>query len=220
MTTLVMQPDLPDWNALKPKGMTVLMLILLLHAGAFYALQKGLQLTPVQVIPKEIVAILISPEPAPQAAPTPTPEPPKPVPVVKPVVMPKTPPPVVTPTPAPTALTAPPVATPPPSAPVPAAAPIPSAPAQPKTVAGIEYIQKPQPEYPAMSERLEEKGTVMLHVLINESGRAEKVEVKKSSGYPRLDDAARKAVLRALFKPYVEDGKPMPAYANIPITFN
>ena len=63
------------------------------------------------------------------------------------------------------------------------------------------------------------EGAVTLRVLINEKGRAEKVEVQKSSGSLRMDDAARDAVIRALFKPYLEDGKPTPAYAIVPINF-
>ncbi|NEX59826.1 energy transducer TonB [Noviherbaspirillum galbum] len=96
----------------------------------------------------------------------------------------------------------------------------PSAPAQPKTVSsGIEYIQPPRPEYPNGARRLGEEGKVMLRVLVNERGVAERIEIQKSSGSPRLDEAARQAVLRAVFKPYAEDGKPVPMYALVPIAF-
>jgi protein TonB len=56
-------------------------------------------------------------------------------------------------------------------------------------------------------------------VLINELGRAARIEVERSSGYARLDAAARAAVERALFKPYIEDGAPRMALAMIPIEF-
>jgi protein TonB len=83
----------------------------------------------------------------------------------------------------------------------------------------VEYIQKPQPEYPAASKRMGEAGQVMLRVLVNDKGRPESVQIQKSSGFTRLDEAARQAVLRARFKPYTEDGKPIPVYAIVPIGF-
>ena len=64
-----------------------------------------------------------------------------------------------------------------------------------------------------------EEGQVILRVLINEKGRSERVEIQKTSGSPRLDEAGRQAVQRALFKPYTENGQPMPVYAIVPIKF-
>ena len=103
----------------------------------------------------------------------------------------------------------------------PAASPSPPAsPAQPKTISsGVEYLQPPHPEYPAASRRMGEEGKTVLRVLVNDKGRAERIEVQKSSGSPRLDEAARQAVQRALFKPYTEDGKPVAVFAIIPISF-
>jgi protein TonB len=131
--------------------------------------------------------------------------------------------------PSPTAITAPqpaPAPAEPPapaaSAPAPAtpAAPAPAAPPQPKTVTtGIEYIQPPKPDYPPASRRSGEEGKTMLRVLVNERGRPERVEVQKSSGYPRLDEAARQAASRSLFKPFMEDGKAVAAYVIVPINF-
>lgn len=65
-----------------------------------------------------------------------------------------------------------------------------------------------------------EQGKVVLRVLVNEKGRPEKVEVQRSSGFPRLDEAARQAAWRALFKPFIEDGKAVPRYAIVPIRFS
>ncbi|HWT71601.1 MAG TPA: energy transducer TonB, partial [Oxalicibacterium sp.] len=104
----------------------------------------------------------------------------------------------------------------PPSPPAPAA---PSVPATPKIISGVAYINAPRPVYPPLDARMGNEGTVTLRVLINEKGRAEKIDVQKSSGSLRMDDAARDAVMRALFKPYIEDGKAIPVYAIIPINF-
>ena len=70
-----------------------------------------------------------------------------------------------------------------------------------------------------MSRRMKEEGTVILRVLVNEQGRAERVELKKSAGSPRLDEAAKQAVLQAVFKPHIEDGKAIAVFVPIPIKF-
>jgi protein TonB len=59
-----------------------------------------------------------------------------------------------------------------------------------------------------------------LRVLINEIGGVARVDVERSSGHTRLDDAACQAVKRARFRPYVENGVPRMALATIPIEFS
>ncbi|MDO8313082.1 MAG: energy transducer TonB, partial [Sideroxyarcus sp.] len=86
-------------------------------------------------------------------------------------------------------------------------------------VSGVEYIQAPQPVYPALAKRTGEQGRVMLRVLVNERGLPELVDVQKSSGSIRLDEAAKQAVLHARFKPYLEDGKALAVYVIVPINF-
>lgn len=213
------------------RKLTPLLIIVGLHAAFLYALQSGLLSHPaVQSAPKEIIASLITltPEPVPQPKPRPPPPKPKVVPVVKPTPKPK-PRPIIKPKPSPQAITE---ATPPPpppkpsseppseavvSAPAAAAAPAPTA--RPKIVTGVAYINAPRPVYPALDARMGNEGTVTLRVLINARGRAEKVEIQKSSGSMRMDEAARSAVLRASFRPYLEDGKAIPVYAIVPINF-
>jgi protein TonB len=196
--------------------------IILLHIAFFYALSSGLLKKASTLVPKEVFATFVTPEHAPEPAPPkeqPKPKP-KTVPIVKKTVAPPLP---VLNTPSPTAVTAPP-SPPAPAEPVAAAAPEPSpapaAPATPRTISsGVEYIQKPQPEYPVASKRMGETGKVMLRVLVNDKGRAESVQIQTPSGFPRLDEAARQAVQRARFKPYTEDGKAVPVYAIVPIVF-
>jgi len=59
----------------------------------------------------------------------------------------------------------------------------------------------PSPRYPKLSKRLGEEGTVLLQLLINENGTVSEVEIKTSSGYPRLDKAAMKAVKQWRYTP-------------------
>ena len=96
----------------------------------------------------------------------------------------------------------------------------PPKPAQPKTISsGVEYRTPPAPVYPAQSKRSGEEGTVILRVLVSESGTPTQVTVQTSSGSPRLDEAARQAVLRAHFKPFLEDNNPVSVYVLVPINF-
>jgi protein TonB len=220
-----------------------LALIVLAHVGFFYALRSGLEQAPVShAPPKEVIATFITPEPAriplpPQPQPKPVPPEavkPKPAPAVKkPVPRQKPVQRIEETTPSPTAIAAPepapapvepappaPAVVAPPAPPAPPAAPVAAAPAQPKTVtSGIEYLQAPHPEYPPAARRGGEEGKAILRVLVNERGRPERVEVQKSSGYPRLDEAARQAAARAVFKPFMEDGKAVAAYAIVPVNF-
>ncbi len=212
------------------KRLGPLTLIILLHLGFFYALQSGLLYRPTPHIPHEVLVQFITAEPAPRPAltpaPTPKPAPPKTVPVVrkalsKPVVK-ATPAPPLNLAPAEQAITLPaePQAAAEPAAPATTATPAPAAPAPPKTISsGVEYLQAPQPEYPLLSRRRGEEGKVVLRALINLKGRPEQVEIQSSSGSARLDEAARQAVLRAVFKPHLEDGKPVMVYAIVPIKF-
>jgi periplasmic protein TonB len=90
----------------------------------------------------------------------------------------------------------------------------------PKLISTVEYLRQPIPRYPPQSRKLREQGLVMLRVMIDEKGVACSIEVESSSGYARLDHAAREAVSRAAFRPYVEDGAPRRAMVLIPIEFS
>lgn len=70
-----------------------------------------------------------------------------------------------------------------------------------------------------MSKRLNEQGTVMLRVMVKADGNAGMVEVKSSSGYPRLDQAAIDAVKTWRFNPATSDGKTIDEWYQVPIPF-
>jgi protein TonB len=92
-------------------------------------------------------------------------------------------------------------------------------PAAPRVITDVAYVEAPQPRYPPESKRSGEEGLVVLRVLINELGRAARIDIEHSSGHTRLDEAARLAVQRALFRPYIENGVARMALATIPIEF-
>jgi periplasmic protein TonB len=68
------------------------------------------------------------------------------------------------------------------------------------------------PSYPAMSRRLGEQGAVRLRVLITTEGRAARVELIQSSGYPRLDQSAIQAIRSWRFIPAQRAGQPIEAW--------
>lgn len=224
-TPLLATSAIPPYFSQQLRRYLPLVIVIGLHVLFFYALRSGLLHQAAKAtLPREIYVKLISEEPAPH----PQPAEPKTVPVVKKPVPRPTPKPIIKHEPSPKAISEPtpptppqpPVEAAPPSPPAPAVPAAPAPPATPKIISGVAYINAPHPVYPPLDARMGNEGTVTLRVLINEKGRAEKVNVQKSSGSLRMDDAARDAVMRALFKPYIEDGKAISVYAIIPINFN
>ena len=77
----------------------------------------------------------------------------------------------------------------------------------------------PKPEYPSASRRNEEEGTVQLRFLIGTEGQVLESQVEKSSGFTRLDEAARIAISRCQFKPGTLNGKPEQSWASMKYTW-
>jgi protein TonB len=73
--------------------------------------------------------------------------------------------------------------------------------------------------YPRLSRRYEEQGTVLLRVYISAAGRAEKVELKKSSNIPSLDQAADSLARSLQYIPAKLDGNPVADWTDLPVTF-
>jgi protein TonB len=158
--------------------------------------------TPIQA------SLIDAPAPAEEAPPPPAPQLEQPVlPVIEQPLV------TINEEPAPKAITVAVVEKPPAPAPV-------AAQAAPRVVTDVAYLEPPQPKYPPESRRSGEEGLVVLRVLINEIGSVAKIDIERSSGHARLDDAACQAVKRARFRPYIENGVPHMALATIPIEFS
>ena len=85
----------------------------------------------------------------------------------------------------------------------------------------LEYASAPAPVYPreAMLDGIE--GTVLLKVLVDVDGKPLSVEIERSSGNRRLDDAARRQVLRKwMFRPAIRDGQAIQVYGMVPVSFS
>jgi periplasmic protein TonB len=76
-----------------------------------------------------------------------------------------------------------------------------------------------KPVYPAASAREEEQGTVLLGFLIGKDGRVLQSQVQASSGFTRLDEAARAALSLCTFKPGTLDGIPEESRASMKYTW-
>lgn len=75
------------------------------------------------------------------------------------------------------------------------------------------------PVYPRASRMRGEEGVVRLEALVDTSGRVVKVQVRVSSGYPRLDEAAAAALETARFEPAMSDGSPIESKVLLPFVF-
>jgi len=104
------------------------------------------------------------------------------------------------------------------AAPAAHAVPVASAPASPRFDA--DYLDNAKPVYPPISRREREQGKVLLHVYVEASGAAGKVELGTGSGYERLDKAALAAVSRWRFVPARQGSEAMAAWVTVPIIFS
>lgn len=212
--------------------------VVLFHLAALWALQAGLLRRVTQiaqvVVPVEIVSEAVTP-PAPKVeppAPPPAPEPPAAV--KRPAI--RKPERKLPPAPAPPAIPEPqpapnaPTGALAPQPPVPAAA-VPVAPEPPPSApspsaghvelpsSGASYLQNPAPVYPAISKRLGEQGKAVVRVLIGADGTPQKVELKRSSGYDRLDRAAVDYVMKCRYVPGKVGGVPQAMWYEAPVSF-
>ena len=227
----------PYGGGLRWPGMLAVVVV---HAIVVFALLSMVPVARVVGLQQPLMASLIAP-PAPQAElEKPRPLPPRPR--VEPPPTPLPPPPVLS---APQTAPAPVVTAPPPEPtpvvlPTPAPAPEPpaaavaplslSAPPAPRVEPVVppvvpprfdaDYLDNPAPVYPALSRRLGEQGRVLLRVHVLADGSASHVEVRESSGFERLDRAARETVARWRFVPARQGEQPVAAWVLVPISFS
>ena len=225
-------PHVPVPRTRLSRNAVIVLSVVALHVGLIWALQSGLlRHTAELIVPVELLAQFIEPpaptvKPVPPAPPTPAPTPPKKV-----VVKTRTPVPAqqqplaiadTTPSPnAPTGVIAPTVqASPAQVAEAPAAPPAPPAPPVVQMPSSnADYLQNPKPAYPPLSKRLGEQGKVVVRVLIGIDGVPQKAEMRQSSGFDRLDQAALTTVLKWRYVPGKRAGVAEEMWFNVPINF-
>jgi periplasmic protein TonB len=236
-------PSLPPGFApgpsarINPRIATATGIVIVLHIVALAIAFTVREAAPVRIDSQRTITAELLPPPAPAAAPVAiesAPPPPKPVPVqkVKPKVQPH-PTPKPTPTPMPVAQAPSQHEISAPAEPAPPAPPAPAAPAAPAAPVSkpLMSISAPkdashlscsivEPSYPAMSRRRGETGRAVVQFVLSASGRIENIELKKSSGYDRLDQAALDAIRSSSCKPYLVDGEAVRVPAVQPFDFS
>jgi periplasmic protein TonB len=171
-----------------------LAIVVALHAALIYALVHGLARQIVEVIRQPLETKIIEEVKAPPPDKPPPPPPPKlampPPPYIPPPEIQ-----VTSPASAPTitAVTSEPVRTPP--------------------VVDANTCQKPA--YPPASVRANEVGLVRLSFLIDTNGKVLDSKVERSSGFKRLDEAARAGLSLCRFRPATVNGKAERSWGRI-----
>ncbi|MBI5086813.1 MAG: energy transducer TonB [Acidobacteria bacterium] len=79
-------------------------------------------------------------------------------------------------------------------------------------------IFKVEPEYSEEARKAKFMGTVMLAIVVDESGKTANVRVVRSVGMG-LDEKAVEAVMKWRFRPGYKDGKAVPVMANVEVNF-
>ncbi len=82
-----------------------------------------------------------------------------------------------------------------------------------------DYLNNPEPMYPAAARRMREHGLVLLKVKVLPDGCSGAVLVHESSGSRNLDQAAMQAVKRWKFVPAKRGQQPIESWVLVPIEF-
>jgi TonB family protein len=79
---------------------------------------------------------------------------------------------------------------------------------------------KPTPVvYPVTAQRAGEEGTVVVNVFVTQSGKPQRFNVAKSSGYPDLDDAAVATALDWKYVPAFRDGDSVADWTAVKVVY-
>ena len=95
----------------------------------------------------------------------------------------------------------------------------PAAPPEPAQVTPPEIVREPQARYPEIARRMGRRATVLLRVLVDETGdvaEVERIGKRVGSGF---DEAAMQAARQARYRPGTEDGRPKAMWTTLRIEF-
>lgn len=199
-------------QSLEPRQFIAILAVIVIHVGLLLALKNGLTVHVIPEIIHSTQAIIIEtikptePEPKPAQPELKDPlveAPPMPTPVV---IDPEPAPPeviAVQPTPAPSEPT--------------------SGESGTTAITALQVDPRypiTRPEYPPASVRKAEEGTVQLLLYVMPNGRVAAAKVSRSSGFPRLDEAAMREAKRSWrFVPATSGGNPVASWGTFAVTF-
>ena len=184
----------------------ILLVVVGLHLALIYVVAVSLGIADLPSAAKAMEAVMIDSPPAEESKPVPIVKPEMDTPPVETQPLENTIPDIEVPSdePAPNAITA---EVAPPSPPV-------------ADTANMKVNRRVDPIYPAGSRRDGEQGTGMFRVLVDEKGHPKDVQVLKTSGFPRLDEAAMTAIRKWAFSPAVQNSQPVQSWTRVQVTFN
>jgi protein TonB len=194
----------------RPPRTAGIVFITVLHTAAIYAFLTALDFIPKPPVPSVLEwRTIVEENKEPPLLPPEIPA----VPVPEPVVVPPAIELRLDPPPSQTALVLPPPL-PPVTPPMPVDPPVTIAPA--RAIASTHTI----PEYPILSRRLGEQGSVHLSLTVGADGMVAEAKVLRSSGFPRLDAAAIDWVLRYWrYQPAMRGAMPVASMAEAIMQF-
>jgi protein TonB len=88
-----------------------------------------------------------------------------------------------------------------------------------QAVSSASFRKRADLKYPTRAQRANQEGLTLLTVYLNESGKADKVEVTESSGFPLLDEAAVKFARESIFNPAFVGNSPIRSKVELPVRF-
>jgi protein TonB len=86
-------------------------------------------------------------------------------------------------------------------------------------VQNLAVSKRVEPVYPPASRRAGEQGTAMFRVLVDERGRPSEIQTLRSSGYPKLDQAALDAIRKWTFTPAKNGSTPILSWTRVQVKF-
>lgn len=81
------------------------------------------------------------------------------------------------------------------------------------------YLNNPKPEYPMTARQRHWQGTVLLRVYVSADGKAQQVNLQRSSHHDMLDESALDAVKQWRFVPAKRGDTPESCWVTVPIVF-
>lgn len=82
-----------------------------------------------------------------------------------------------------------------------------------------DYLHNPKPHYPEVARQLGQEGRVVLRVRVSVQGTPLAIDIRQSSGFSRLDEAARSAVAHWRFVPARRGDEAVESSVQVPLQF-
>ena len=82
------------------------------------------------------------------------------------------------------------------------------------------YIKKVEPTYPEVAQLTNREATVWVKALVDKEGKVREARIAKSSGMNvGFDEAALEAAYKNIYKPAIQNGKPIAVWVTYPVEF-